>query len=62
MNCLSWNVYGLTDLPRKNYIHDTKSQFDLDVLCLQEVKVDEFLLTSTFHVIWLDSLIFVSQH
>lgn len=62
MNCLSWNVWGLTDLPRKYSIRDTKHWFNLDVLCLQEVKVVGFLLTSTCHVIWLDSVIFASQH
>ena len=63
MNFPSWNVWGLTDISRKYYVHDTKYQLAiLDVLCLQEVKVVGFLLTSTCHVIWMDSVMFCSQH
>ena len=61
MNFLSWNVCELIDLPRKYFVHDTKYRLgNIDVLCLQEVKVSGFLLNSACHVIWLDGAIFSS--
>ena len=62
MNCMSWNVWGPIDLHRKYYVHDTKCQFDLDVLSLHEVKFFGFLLTLASRVIWPDSVVFASQH
>ena len=63
MNILSWNVWRLTDLSRKYSICDTKYRLgNIDVLCLQEVKVFGFLLDSACHVIWPDGVIFASQH
>ena len=59
MNILSWNVWRLTDLSRKYSICDTKYRLgNIDVLCLQEVKVSRFLLDLAYHVIWLDGVIF----
>lgn len=63
MICLSWNVWGLIDLPRKYFIHDTRHHLgNLDVLCLKEVKISGFLLNSSCRVIWPDGVVFSSQH
>jgi exonuclease III len=63
MNFLSWNVRGLTDLPRKYYVRDTRRRLqNLDVLCLQEVKILGFLLNSACRVIWPEGIAFSSQH
>ena len=63
MNFLSWNVRGLTDLPRKYYVWDTRHRLgNLDFLCLQEVKISGFLLFAMCHIIWQDDVMFSSQH
>ena len=63
MNCLSWNVRGLTDLSRKYYVWDTRHRLgNLDFLCLQEVKISGFMLSAACRVIWQDSIMFSSQH
>ena len=63
MNFLSWNVQGLTNLPRKYSTHDTKHRLgNIDVLCLQEVKVSRFFLDLAYRVIWPDGVSFASQH
>ncbi len=62
MNFLSWNVRGLTDLPRKYYVRDVCHRLgNLDFLCLQ-VKISSFMLSSTCHVIWQHGVMFSSQH
>lgn len=62
MSCLSWNVCGLIDLPRKYYVRDARRHLgNLDVLCLQEV-VYGFLLNSACHVIWSKGDVFATQH
>ena len=63
MNYLSWNVQGLTDLPKKYYVRDTHHRLgNLDFLCLQEVKISGFMLSTTCRVIWQDGIMFSSQH
>ena len=63
MNFLSWNARGLTDLSRKYYVRDTHHRLgNLDFLCMQEVKVSGFMLSSACHVIWQDGIMFSSQH
>ncbi len=53
----------LSSLPRKYSICDTKHRLgNIDVLCLQEVKVFGFILNSTCHMIWPDGVSFSSQH
>lgn len=63
MNFLSWNVQGLTNLSRKYYVRDTRYRLgNLDFLCMQEVKIFGFMLSSACHIIWLDDIMFLSQH
>lgn len=63
MNYISWNVRGLIDLTRKYYVRDARQRVvGLDVLYLHEVKIVGFMLNIACHVIWLDSLVFASQH
>ena len=63
MNFLSWNVQGLIDLSRKYYVQDTRRRIGiLGILCLQEVKVSDFMLNDACRVIWLDSASFCSQY
>ena len=56
-------MWGLTNFPRKYYVHDIKHRLgNIDVLCQQEVKVSRFLLDLAYRVIWPDGVNFVSQH
>lgn len=63
MNCLSWNIRGLTDSCCKYVVCETRQQCtNLDVLFLQEVKITTFQLQMVCKSIWPDNLAFCSNH
>ncbi len=43
MKILSWNVNGLRSVFRKNFL-DFVKRYDPDILCLQEIKIDDRLI------------------
>lgn len=56
-------MFSLTGLTIKYFVRDVhQCVLGLDVLCLQEVKIVGFMLTTTCRVFWPDSLIFSSQY
>lgn len=63
MNCVSWNIRGLECPDRKFIIKDfIKSQTNIDMIMLQEIKSTGFNLESNLNFIWRDAIKFSTNH